>query len=74
MKKQEELQIESIQNVSDKEFKKGNKDNKRAKSIKSLKVKSISYVHSPEAAKKWFETYVELVLRQLNDKSSTDDS
>ena len=73
MEKQEELKIESIINVSDKEFKK-DKEDKRAKSIKSLKVKSISYVHSPEAAKKWFETYVELVLQQLNDKSSTNDS
>lgn len=33
-------------------------------------VKSISYVHDPEAAQKWFEIFVELIqeeiLRDLN--------
>ncbi|MCM3768380.1 hypothetical protein [Neobacillus niacini] len=74
MDKQEELKIESVQIVSDKEFIKDKGNNKRTKSIKSLKVKSIGYVHSPDAAKKWFETYVELVLRQIDDKSSINDS
>ncbi|WP_017754228.1 hypothetical protein [Calidifontibacillus oryziterrae] len=30
-----------------------------------LIIQSISYVHDPYAAQKWFEIYVEMVKRQL---------
>ncbi|WP_170110138.1 hypothetical protein [Peribacillus acanthi] len=35
------------------------------KEKKTLTIKSISYVHDPEAAKKWFELYVNLVTEKL---------
>jgi hypothetical protein len=37
----------------------------------SFKVTSISYVHDPEGAKKWFDIYTDLLLDQLKmDKKS----
>lgn len=32
---------------------------------KNLQVTSVSYVHDPEAAEKWFEIYVEILKKQL---------
>ncbi|KAA1186174.1 hypothetical protein [Paenibacillus sp. B2(2019)] len=35
-----------------------------------LKIRSISYVHDPEAAQKWFEMYVEILTDGLIQKSA----
>ncbi|WP_175428325.1 hypothetical protein [Bacillus solimangrovi] len=32
---------------------------------REITLESISYVHDPEAAKKWFEIYIEIVKKQL---------
>ncbi|MFD1738346.1 hypothetical protein ACFSCX_17625 [Bacillus salitolerans] len=37
---------------------------------KKLTIKSISYVHDPEAAKKWFDLYLNLVKEKLIQESS----
>lgn len=42
---------------------------KRPNTDKSLKIRSISYVHDPEAAHKWFELYVEILTDGLIQKS-----
>ncbi|MBU8880094.1 hypothetical protein BGM26_14015 [Bacillus sp. FJAT-29790] len=41
----------------------------------TLKTISISYVHDPEAAKKWGELYFDLLLDQMKkDKKSNDEA
>lgn len=37
---------------------------------KEFKLESISYVHDPDAAKKWFEIYIELIKSQLLKENS----
>ncbi|SEB93461.1 hypothetical protein [Paenibacillus sp. GP183] len=36
-----------------------------------LKIASVSFVHDPEAAKKWFEIYVESIKEQLINELDT---
>ncbi|MEK4509686.1 hypothetical protein [Paenibacillus sp. FSL K6-2524] len=43
---------------------------KRPINDKKLKIRSISYVHDPEAAQKWFELYVEILTDGLIQKSA----
>lgn len=38
---------------------------KRLQNKKDIQVTSVSYVHDPEAATKWFEVYVEILKKQL---------
>lgn len=40
----------------------------------SLKITTISYVHDPDAAKKWFELYRDILMDQLMDKKQEEDS
>ncbi|MGE6313701.1 hypothetical protein ACQKD6_25205 [Bacillus cereus] len=35
------------------------------KKQKKIKITSVSYVHDPESAQKWFEAYVEIVEKEL---------
>ncbi|OMD73268.1 hypothetical protein BSK48_05205 [Paenibacillus odorifer] len=43
---------------------------KRPITDSKLKIRSISYVHDPEAAQKWFELYVEILTDGLIQKSA----
>jgi hypothetical protein len=38
------------------------------KKEQTFKVTSVSYVHNPDAAKEWFEVYVEMLLKKIEDK------
>ncbi|WP_260857079.1 hypothetical protein [Bacillus thuringiensis] len=35
------------------------------KKQKEITITSVSYVHDPESAQKWFEAYVEIVKQEL---------
>ncbi|MGV3288335.1 hypothetical protein ACE2AI_13080 [Bacillus wiedmannii] len=35
------------------------------KKKKEITITSISYVHDPESAKRWFEAYIEIVKKEL---------
>ncbi|WP_369902419.1 hypothetical protein [Bacillus manliponensis] len=37
-----------------------------------LQLRSISYIHDPDAAKKWFEVYVELLVEVIKQNDSKD--
>ncbi|MGG3522036.1 hypothetical protein ABES33_19455 [Bacillus pseudomycoides] len=36
------------------------------KKKKEIKITSVSYVHDPESAQKWFEAYIEIVEKELD--------
>jgi hypothetical protein len=38
--------------------------------VNNVTIKGISYIHDPEAAKKWFEFYINLVQEQLIQENS----
>ncbi|MED0903994.1 hypothetical protein ACFVV6_22725 [Bacillus mycoides] len=35
------------------------------KKQKEITITSVSYVHDPESAKRWFEAYIEIVKKEL---------
>ncbi|MCX2829458.1 hypothetical protein RGU76_17655 [Bacillus pseudomycoides] len=35
------------------------------KKKKEIKIISVSYIHDPESAQKWFEAYIEIVKKEL---------
>ncbi|WP_439033545.1 hypothetical protein ABEV81_03030 [Bacillus paranthracis] len=35
------------------------------KKQKKITITSVSYVHDPESARKWFEAYIEIVEKEL---------
>ncbi|MBN6187952.1 hypothetical protein JQN58_13830 [Aneurinibacillus sp. BA2021] len=37
----------------------------KKKQIPTYTVRSVSYVHDPEAAQKWFEIYIDLIKQTL---------
>ena len=39
---------------------------------KKLQLRSISYIHDPEAAQKWFQLYVELLVEVMKQSNSMD--
>ncbi|WP_179295552.1 hypothetical protein [Bacillus sp. FJAT-45350] len=39
---------------------------------KEITIETISYVHDPDAAKQWFETYMEIVKKELLEQISKD--
>ncbi|MEK5021642.1 hypothetical protein MHI50_22070 [Bacillus sp. FSL K6-0277] len=39
---------------------------------KKLQLRSISYIHDPHAAEKWFQLYVELLVEVMKQNDSMD--
>ena len=39
---------------------------------KKLQLRSISYIHDPEVAQKWFQLYVELLVEVMKQNDSMD--
>lgn len=39
--------------------------NLKKQTKKEIELESISYVHDPEAAKKWFELYIDLIKQEI---------
>ncbi|MCB5895960.1 MULTISPECIES: hypothetical protein [Bacillus cereus group] len=39
---------------------------------KKLQLRSISYIHDPEAAQKWFQLYVEFLVEVMKQSNSMD--
>ncbi|WP_171644861.1 hypothetical protein [Paenibacillus phytorum] len=42
------------------------------KELKNVKVTSISYVHDPNAAKKWFDMCLDIMMQKLKEEDEED--
>jgi hypothetical protein len=39
------------------------------KTKSEFRIRSISYVHNPDAAKEWFDIYVEILMKKMYDRA-----